>query len=355
MKRGAATRRLWPAHEPRLVVARRHGDQRVGPGVGVGGHPLGQRVRRRGDRAQVDELVGEDVGGGSPVAGQKGVLAGPGLLAEAVLRGQVDVEVLVLRAHGPEVEGQPGPDGLAGGAHVGGDGHRHDRRHVDVPARAARAREALVEPVEQHRRAGRVEQEGQPAVGDLARLDDGSRADGPEVDRDGVLDRLGQELQRPAEAGPALDGQLHRLAGQDAAHRVHVLARARGRADERDAVPALRDLRPAQPEAEAEAPAAEHVERRRGHGRAGRRAGRDLHEARAEGDPLRLRGQPAEHRDGVLAPGLGDPHGVEPELVAQAGQPALLLRGEPGPVGEEQAEPHPRDVTGARGGRRRTA
>src|SRR4051794_39392237 len=149
------------------------------------------------------------------------------------------VEVLVLGAHGPEVEGQPGPDGLAGRADVAGHGHRDDRGDIDLLARATRAREALVQAVEQNARRGGVEEEGQPAVGDLTRLHHGPWPDGAEVDGDAVLDRLGQELQRPAQADSALALELHRLAGQRAPDRLHVLAGARGRPGERHPVPAF--------------------------------------------------------------------------------------------------------------------
>ena len=75
---------------------------------------------------------------------------------------------------------------------------------------------------------------------------------------------------------------------------------------------------PAEPEAEPEAPA------RRGR-RASRRPSRSRSacargsacSAGAERDALRLAGQQPEHRDRVLAPRLGDPDGVEPELVGE--------------------------------------
>src|SRR4051794_18261318 len=50
----------------------------------------------------------------------------------------------------------------------------------------------------------------------------------------------------------------------------------------------------------------------------------------------------AEHRHGVLPPRLGDPHRVEALPVGETRQLDLLLRGEPGPVGEEDPYAHER-------------
>ena len=156
------------------------------------------------------------------------------------------------------------------------------------------------------------------------------------------LHRLGEQLERLAQLA-ALERQLELvalvlerpLAGERLAHDLHVLARAGERTRERHAVPALGHLRAGHAEAEPEAAARQHVERGGGHRGGGRRACRDLHQGRAETDPLGHGGQVAEHRDRVLAPRLGHPHRVETRPVGLHGQRDLLLGGEPRPVGHD--------------------
>ena len=130
------------------------------------------------------------------------------------------------------------------------------------------------------------------------------------------------------------------LARERRAHDLHVLARARDRPRERHSVPALRHLRARHAEAQAEAPVRERVERGRGHRRHRRRAGGNLEQARAQADPLGHRAHVAEHGGGVLAPRLGDPHGVEALAVGLLRKLDLLLGGVPGPVGEEEPDAH---------------
>ena len=128
----------------------------------------------------------------------------------------------------------------------------------------------------------RVEHERQPAVGDLAGLLDRLRADRAEVDRDPLLDRLGQQLQRLAEPVPpgerqrALARRRARAVSRASAVRtISTYSRVRASGPrERHAVPALGDLRARHAEAEPEAPAGEHVERRGGHRRRRRLAAR---------------------------------------------------------------------------------
>jgi hypothetical protein len=172
----------------------------------------------------------------------------------------------------------------------------------------------------------------QPAVGDLHRLLDRLRPHRAEVDRDALLHRARQQLQRLAEPvrvhrQPELPTFVleRRLPGQRRPHDLHVLARARQRPGERNAVPALGHLRARHAKPEPEAAAREHVERGGGHRGHGRGAARDLHQPGAERHALRDRAQVAEHRHRVLAPRLGDPHRVEPGLVGLAGKSHLLL------------------------------
>ena len=215
-------------------------------------------------------------------------------------------------------------------------------------------------PARPHRRqqllgALGVEEERDPAVRDLGGLLHGLRADRAEVDRDVGARRVDQELERLAQAG-ALDRQLEllalvlerALAGERLAHDLHVLARARDGPRERHAVPALGDLRARHAQAEPEAPLGEGVERGRGHGGHRGRAGGDLEQAGAEADPLGHRAQVPEHGGGVLAPGLGHPHGVEALAVGELRQLDLLLGGVPGPVGDVEADPHAAILCGVR-------
>ena len=99
------------------------------------------------------------------------------------------------------------------------------------------------------------------------------------------------------------------------------------------------------PEPEAHASVAEHVQGDGRHRRGRGRASRNLHQAGAQRHALGLAGEQAEESHGLLSPGLGHPHRVQPQLVGQHRQLDLLLRGEPGPVGEEDADAHRADRT----------
>ena len=312
----------------------------------------GSAVRRGREGHRVDQIGGERAGRALAVAAEERLLALARRLAVARALGELDVEVLRLRPHRAEVERQPRAHGVARRVDVGLDGHRGAGRDVDVRAGAAGLREAAVQRLEQGRGVRRVEHERQPAVGDLAHLLDGLRADGAEVDRDPLLDRLGEQLQRlrAVERHAVLAALVdQRLAGQHGADDLDVLARAADGPRERDAVPALGDLRARHAEPEPEAAVRQHVERRRGHRGRGRGARGDLEQARAERDPLGLAGEQPEHRDRVLPPRLRDPHGVQPELVGEHRELHLLVGGEPGPVGEEEAGAHAQDPSPASG------
>ena len=223
-------------------------------------------------------------------------------------------------------------------------GRARSRAAIDVLVHAdhddgrdihVRAPEGLRQLGAEHRR--------QPAVRDLGRLLDRLRSHRAEVDRDLLLHRPGQQPERLAEPRAALDRQLELLApvlerplarerGPDD---LHVLAGACERARERHTVPALRHLRPGHSESEPEAPAGQNVERDGAHRRHRGRPPGNLHEAGAERHALRDRAQMAEHRDHILTPRLGHPDRVEPGAIGLAGQGDLLLRREPGPVGQK--------------------
>ena len=142
--------------------------------------------------------------------------------------------------------------------------------------------------LEQDVEACRVDHERQPAVGDLADLLDRLRADGAEVD--GIRSWTGlassfsglRALQRHAVLAALVHDGLARERG---AHDLDVLARAAHGPLERDAVPALGDLRARHAEPEPEAPAREHVQRRGGHRRRGRLRARGSGTARSRARP----------------------------------------------------------------------
>ena len=132
-----------------------------------------------------------------------------------------------------------------------------------------------------------------------------------EVDRHVRAERPRHQLQRLAEPGAVRERDvvvlavvLDDLAAQRRTHDLDVLARLAERLAPRLAVPALHDLRARGAEAEQEAAAREQVERRRRHRRVRGRAAGDLHDRRAELDPLGERAEPRERRDGVRAPRL---------------------------------------------------
>ena len=342
-RRRAHQRLRERAHGAGAVGPARHHEQRVHADRLERGQPLGQRLGRGGERHRVDQLGRERGGGARAVAAQERLLALARRGAVTRALGQLDVEVLLARAHRAEVEGQPRAHGVARRVEVRLDRHRRAGRDVDVRAGAAGLLQPAVQRLEQRVRVLRADHERQPAVGDLADLLDRLGADGAEVDRDPLLDRLGQQLQRlgALQRHAVLAALVHDgLARERGAHDLDVLARAAHGPLERHAVPALGDLRARHAEPEPEAPVRQHVERGGGHRGRGRGARGDLEQPRAERDPLRLAGQQPEHRHGVLAPRLRDPHGVQPDLVGEHREIDLLLRGEPGPVGEEEAGAH---------------
>ncbi len=178
-----------------------------------------------------------------------------------------------------------------------------------------------------------AEEDRDPAIADLGGHLDRLAADRADEDRDLVAERVEVELQRLALAGAPLDRQLvvlsvmleRPLAGDDLADDLDVFACPPPRLRVGNAVPALRDLRAGGAEAEHEAASGERVQGRPGHRRSRRRPRRDLHDRRAELDPLGLRGQPAEHGDDVGAVALGDPDGVEPVRLRRPDEVDRLL------------------------------
>jgi len=304
----------------------------------------------------VDHRVAQRRRGAGAVAGQEALLHGAGGVAVPVPVGRFDVEVLARCAHGSQVEGQPRPDLVPRRGDVVRDRQRQHGADVDVLQCATRA---FRPPRDQFELLG-IEHERQPAVGDGAGLLDRARADGAEVDRDALLHRARQQLQRPAEPlgqpqRPLLAGVLERpLAGQRRAHDLHVLARAHERTGEGHAVPALGDLRTGHAQPEPEATAAHDVQRRRGHRGGGGLARGDLEQARAQRDALGPARQQPEHRDRVLTPRLGHPHRVHPQVVGDDRELDLLVERQPGPVGEVEADVHRAFEATAPSGRPRT-
>ena len=150
-----------------------------------------------------------------------------------------------------------------------------------------------------------VDEDRQPAVGDLRGERDVLRPDRGEVDRDVGAQRPHHHLQRLAEPGRARpvvgDAVVLALVGRPTSRRsavrtISMYSRVFAeRLAPRLAVPALDDLRARGAEAEDEAAARHEVERRRGHRGVRGRAARDLHDRRADLDPARRRGEPREH------------------------------------------------------------
>ena len=163
----------------------------------------------------------------------------------------------------------------------------------------------------------RAHQERLYAIGDLA----GSAQPGRR-DRGGVDLEIGicvqNALQRLAEAARVrtrvgdlvvLAAMLQRsLACEHLAHDLDVFFRAGERLAVRHAMPTLDHLRPRRADAEEEAVVRHRLQRRRRHGRAGRGAGRHLHDAGAGFDLVGAGQHPGDRRDGIRAVGLARPH-----------------------------------------------
>ena len=278
--------------------------------------PLGDPLLRADERDGVDELVGHRGDRLALLAGEVELLDPLGVLLPAVAADERVVEVSALCPHPADVERDVRPERVAERSHVVADEDARRRRDLEARRRGREARsEGVVEAL------GRDE-DGEPAVGDLGREGDVLRPQGREVDRDLGAQRAQHQLQRLAESGRALavprDAVVLALVCDDVppqcrADDLDVLARLAERLAPRLAVPALDHLWPRRSEPEQEAAAGEEVERRRRHRRVRGSASRDLHDRRAELDPLRAPRQPAEDADRVRAPGLRDPDGVEAE------------------------------------------
>ena len=144
------------------------------------------------------------------------------------------------------------------------------------------------------------------------------------------------------------------LAFEDLAHDGDIVAQPVVRPAPGFAVPAFDDLRPGHAKAGDETAAAgQRIHRAGTHRGIGRRAGGDLHDAGAQADALRHRGEIRQRGDGVGAVGLGAPDGVVAELLG------LLHQGDGnvemgGGIADGQAELHagtPCDVSWRAGGR----
>ena len=195
---------------------------------------------------------------------------------------------------------------------------------------------------------GRREEDRQPAVGDLGGQLHVLGADGRQVDGQ-VGPAVEDALERLAQAGGvgALVGNLvvlavvdqRLLAREDGAHDGDVFARLAQRLAVGLAVPAFHDLGAGEPQPQQHAAAGELVEGDGGHGRVGRRAGRHLHDGRAQVDALGLRADPGQRRDRIRAIGLGRPDRVEAQAIRlldhRHGQRDRRAR-----VADHQTKPH---------------
>ena len=233
------------------------------------------------------------------------------------------MKVHVLGPHTAHVESQVRLDRRQRCGAVFGDHHLRCRADLEVLPAAPRARsgEALVEPLVVHVRQPRGVEDGQPAVADLGSKRHVLRALGAQHDRDIGSQRVGDRLERLAEAGSALARQRQRvmravagdrlLARPNLAHDVDVLPGAGQRLGERLAVPALNDLRPGHAEPQDVPATGEVIERQRGH-RARRRGPRgQLNHRRAQSHLAGRRPPPGQRRVGIRPPRLGGEDRVE--------------------------------------------
>ena len=113
-------------------------------------------------------------------------------------------------------------------------------------------------------------------------------------------------------------GEVPTLVGDALAPQGHLddvkgLAQASERPIEAHPVHPLHHLRAAHPEPQHEPPAGHAVETQRGHRDHGRNAGRDLHDAGAEADAGRDRGEIGHRGHRILAPRFRRPREVHPE------------------------------------------
>ena len=222
--------------------------------------------------------------------GEVEVLDLAGGVLVSVPAGEVVVEVLPARAHPADVQRVVRLQELAARLDVVDEDGRRGGGDVEP---LARVRDHVAERVA---RLLRRPEDREPAVGDLECLRDRLGTHHREVDRDVRAERAGHQLQRLAEAGAVRERDvvvgamvLDEFAAKRRADDLDVLARLLERLSPRLAVPALDDLRPGRPETEQEAAAGQEVERGCRHRRVRRRAAGDLHDRRAELDPLRHR------------------------------------------------------------------
>ena len=191
----------------------------------------------------------------------------------------------------------------------------------------------------------RHHEEREQAVGDLACQPKPCRRNRAGVDRQrvaGVDDAL-QRLAEPGGIRTAIGhGVVHALVDDrllprdDAAHDRDVFPEPLVGLAVGDSVPALDHLRPRRPDAEDEAAARKRLQGHRGHGGAGRRARRHLHERGADRHSLGLGQNPGGRRHRVRAIGLGSPDRLVAESLRLADQvdvdgevPARIAEHEP--------------------------
>ncbi len=250
-----------------------------------------------------------------------------GLALPSVATEQRVVEVLADGAHATHVQGSRRASHVAQRRHLGlgSDGGEAAGHDVHRPERGVTLGKTPLEVIAPHLgRSLGYEQGWQPTVGELGCQLDILGAERCQQDRDVRSRRVGDDLERLAEAGAlglgkrklvvlAIVGQLL-FAGPDLAADLNDLAGAAERRVVGNTVPPLDDLRPRRTETEDATAATQHVDTDRCHGQQGRRPAVDRQDARRDLDPGGDGGQVAHHRWGVHAIGLGDPNQVDSRL-----------------------------------------
>ena len=285
----------------------RGGDRAGLPGL----ETLGDALPGATEADLVGEVVGDGGDGFLPPPLEEEVLDPEGRLLVAHPGHQLGVEVAALGPHAPDVEAEHGLHRPERRGHVVAHDHRHVHRDLEALGHSRQGVEV---------RSRRWEVEWQPSVGDLEGEGHVLGPFGPEEDRDPGAQRVGDQLQRLAQADRALAVVRQRVVGPGAgdrrlpghgpAHDVDVLPGPGQRFGERATVPTLGHLRAAHPEAEHGPATRQAVEGDGVHGRRRRRPGADLSDARAELDPRRRSGHRGEGREGVAGPRLSRPQRV---------------------------------------------
>ena len=240
-------------------------------------------------------------------------------LARSPSGGERVVEVLLAAAHAADVErgvaraAGPRPRSTSSPTTTGtrGDDVEPAERSPAGPrpaaTRAARIGSRLARRARARRRS--------PASRRRSRRSARGSSGRPRRGRAGSRARTGWTVSRSALPGPSGSGSVKcspsycdRSRGAAPCRTISTYSRVRGSGwSKRTPCQPSETCGPDTPEPEPEPAAGQGVERRGGHRRHRRGAGRDLEDGRADVDPLGLRGDPGEHRGGVGAVRLGRP------------------------------------------------